>query len=186
MALTKYFMAGGVAAIAGIYSHSVVGQSTLDQGGSGDFLSAPASKNPILGQKIFGLSGWDLKGKRVSLEQYLGNKPVVLNFFETWCNLCKVEMPSLLAFSRHYQGKATVVIATTDRNRDTIYYMTTNNYDSIPVILLDAPSDLARFVPTTYILDTAGKVVEMKQLKTDFMDRQSTIRKGLDNLLKKK
>ena len=39
----------------------------------------------------------DLDGKSVDLGQYIGRQPVVLEFWATWCPLCKALEPSLKA-----------------------------------------------------------------------------------------
>ena len=46
----------------------------------------------------------DLKGAPHSLEDYRG-KPVLLNFWATWCVPCAAEMPLLSEMQKQYQGK---------------------------------------------------------------------------------
>lgn len=43
----------------------------------------------------------DLKGDAFSLSQFKG-KPVLLNFWATWCPPCRKEMPDLQAFDEKY------------------------------------------------------------------------------------
>ena len=44
----------------------------------------------------------DLDGKSVDLGQYIGHQPVVLEFWATWCPLCKALEPSLKAAHARY------------------------------------------------------------------------------------
>lgn len=56
---------------------------------------------------IFTLTGMD--GKTVSLNDLKG-KPVLLNFWATWCAPCKVEMPWFEEFSKKYAAQGLQVI----------------------------------------------------------------------------
>ena len=50
-----------------------------------------------------------LDGKKVSLKDYKGH-PVFVNFWATWCEPCKVEMPWLEEFSEKYKEQGLVVL----------------------------------------------------------------------------
>lgn len=50
---------------------------------------------------FFGLSFPDLEGREVGLKQYLG-RPLVVNFWATWCKPCIEEMPDLQALHETY------------------------------------------------------------------------------------
>jgi thiol-disulfide isomerase/thioredoxin len=56
---------------------------------------------------VFTLTSMD--GKRVSLTDLKG-KPVLLNFWATWCAPCKVEMPWFEEFSKKYAGQGLQVV----------------------------------------------------------------------------
>lgn len=45
-----------------------------------------------------------LEGKRVALTDYLGEGPVLLNFWATWCKPCLAELPKLEAFIAEMEG----------------------------------------------------------------------------------
>lgn len=47
-------------------------------------------------------------GEQVSLAQYAG-RPVVLNFFASWCTPCRKETPMLARFYRSEHGKVAVI-----------------------------------------------------------------------------
>jgi len=50
-----------------------------------------------------------LDGTQTDLSKLYGDKPVVLEFWATWCPLCKKLEPSLQAAREKYAGKATFV-----------------------------------------------------------------------------
>src|SRR5207249_9004917 len=60
-----------------------------------------------LGTKAPVVAVEDLDGKSVDLGQYLGKQPVLLEFWATWCPLCKALEPSLKAAHARYGGKVT-------------------------------------------------------------------------------
>jgi thiol-disulfide isomerase/thioredoxin len=60
--------------------------------------AAPAFSFPALGHS----------GQRVSLGDYSG-KPVIVNFFASWCTPCKQETPLLAKFYRTEQAKVALV-----------------------------------------------------------------------------
>ena len=50
-----------------------------------------------------------LDGMKTDLSHYYGEKPVVLEFWATWCPLCKKLEPQLEAARKKYAGKVTFV-----------------------------------------------------------------------------
>jgi thiol-disulfide isomerase/thioredoxin len=61
-------------------------------------VAAPAFSLPVLGHS----------GQRVSLGQYSG-RPLIVNFFASWCAPCKTETPLLAKFYRAEKGKVALV-----------------------------------------------------------------------------
>jgi len=62
-------------------------------------VAAPAFSLPLLG---------DDSGQQVALSNYRG-KPLIVNFFASWCEPCKTETPLLARFYREEQGKVALV-----------------------------------------------------------------------------
>ena len=52
----------------------------------------------------------DLDGNAVDLAQYIGKKPVLFEFWATWCPVCEALAPRLDAAAKKYQGKVDVVV----------------------------------------------------------------------------
>jgi thiol-disulfide isomerase/thioredoxin len=61
-------------------------------------VAAPTFSLPVLGHS----------GQRVSLGQYSG-RPLIVNFFASWCDPCKTETPLLAKFYRAEKGKVALV-----------------------------------------------------------------------------
>nr|BAL59988.1 alkyl hydroperoxide reductase/thiol specific antioxidant/Mal allergen [Candidatus Acetothermum autotrophicum] len=85
-------------------SRSDLNKFTLTEG-RGIFVEDPKElKNetaPTLGYLAPDFTLQDLNGQSVSLSSFRG-KPVLLNFWATWCPPCRKEMPELQEFHRRY------------------------------------------------------------------------------------
>ncbi len=104
----------------------------------------------------------DLNGKDVKLSDYRG-KIIMLNFWATWCPPCREEMPSMEGLYSKLRGKNFEMIAVNIQEKEATVknYIRNNNY-TFPV-LLDVNAEAASkyqimSIPTTYIIDTRGKL----------------------------
>jgi len=90
-------VAGSLIAIGVVGSAS--GQAASGQAGRPAPVAAPAFSLPLLG---------DQSGQQVALSKYRG-RPLIINFFASWCEPCKTETPLLAKFYRTQQGKVALV-----------------------------------------------------------------------------
>ncbi len=133
--------------------------ATGAMGGGGN--SSAAMK----GKVAPGFSLVDTAGKKVSLSDYKG-RPVVVNFWATWCAPCKLEMPWFEEFRGKYKDKGFEVlgIAEDDAPKDEIVKTAKRAGVSYPVLMTDTKvANLYGGVdslPTTFYVDKAGTVVE--------------------------
>ena len=65
-------------------------------------------KNNSRGLKFDDFIAEDLKGNKKSLQDYLG-KPIVIDFWATWCGPCKKEMPHLKKIEEKFEGQINVL-----------------------------------------------------------------------------
>ena len=102
----------------------------------------------------------DLEGKVWTLAALRG-KPVLLNFWASWCEPCRTEMPSLeLLATRHERVGLTVLAVNYREGRPAIQRFLGLQPVSLP-ILLDREGDAAaawtpRVFPTTVLIDRRG------------------------------
>lgn len=59
----------------------------------------------------------DLDGNAVDLADYMGKKPVLLEFWATWCPLCRALEPQLTAALEKYGGKLEVIMVAVGVNQ---------------------------------------------------------------------
>ena len=107
----------------------------------------------------------DLDGKPVDLSQWIGKKPVMIEFWATWCPLCAELFPRLEAVKRtHGDSVQVVVIAVgVSQSPASIKRHLTRHPMSFPVLWDGTGAAVRAFqVPgTSYVvmLDAKGKVV---------------------------
>jgi peroxiredoxin len=106
-----------------------------------------------------------LDGKTVRLADYRG-KAVLLNFWATWCQPCKIEMPWFVELQNKYgsEGLQVVGIAMDDASEQDIAKFAKDMGVNYPVLIgKESVGDAyggVQFLPTTYFLDRDGKVVD--------------------------
>lgn len=132
------------------------------------------------------LSLKDLTGASQSLSALKG-RVVVLNFWATWCEPCKKEMPDLSAIQNDYAALGVQVVgAAGDEAADGAKVLSfIREYKvNFPVWIGATTDDMKRFglgevLPATVIVDKEGKIVwrEIGIIKPD------VLRKELDKLL---
>jgi len=106
-----------------------------------------------------------LDGKQVRLSDYRG-RAVLLNFWATWCAPCKIEMPWFVDLQKQYaaQGLQVIGVAMDDSGEETIAKFAQQMGVNYPVLIgKEAVGDAyggVEFLPTTFIIDRQGKVVD--------------------------
>jgi cytochrome c biogenesis protein CcmG/thiol:disulfide interchange protein DsbE len=101
----------------------------------------------------------------VSLEALRG-KPVVLNFFASWCGPCIREMPALQAMAERYKGRVSFVGITFNDRRKEANSVLERSGVTYPAAF-DPASDVAndyalRVMPTTFFIGPDGNLIERK------------------------
>jgi cytochrome c-type biogenesis protein len=114
---------------------------------------------------------WTENGTKKSLNDYKG-KVVFLNFWATWCGPCKKEMPDLMKISEELKDKNFYMIglnvfqqASAPKIEDflksnPLTYITVDGNDELVKAFKNASGNDLEAVPTTFILNKDGKIVE--------------------------
>lgn len=106
-----------------------------------------------------------LDGRTIHLSDYRG-KAVVLNFWATWCEPCKIEMPWFVELQKHYgpEGLQIVGVAMDDSSQQDIAKFAQNMGVNYPILMgKEAVGDSyggVQFLPATFYIDRDGKVVD--------------------------
>jgi thiol-disulfide isomerase/thioredoxin len=103
----------------------------------------------------------DLDGKRWRLEALAG-QVVVLNFWATWCEPCRIEMPSLAAMAVRRRGDGVVVAAVNYLEAPEKIRRYLEQAPFKPPILLDSDGDATvawtpRVFPSTVLIGRNGQ-----------------------------
>ncbi len=107
----------------------------------------------------------DLEGKQYSLKDYRG-KVVFLNFWATWCEPCKEEMPSMEIMYQAFQRRGFEIIAVSVDSGDTsVVKEFQKEYGlSFPILHDKRGKIKERYkttgVPETFIIDQNGIIAE--------------------------
>ena len=101
----------------------------------------------------------DPNGKEITLSDYKGKK-VLLNFWATWCNPCKKEMPDMEKIHKAYPGVA-ILAVNIDTDNDIKGFM--NNLNLTFPTVLDVNEDVNKkynvvSIPTSFFIDENGVI----------------------------
>ncbi len=129
---------------------------------------AYTDQSPLRGKPAPAFTLLDLNGKKVSLSDFKG-RPLVVNFWGTYCAPCKIKMPWLEEFSKKYAPDGLQIVGITydsEAGRDTIARDAQQLGVTYP-ILLSTPKAEKDYLsgtdalPMSFYVDKTGKVIEV-------------------------
>ncbi|HYF75546.1 MAG TPA: thiol-disulfide oxidoreductase ResA [Symbiobacteriaceae bacterium] len=102
-------------------------------------------------------------GQTVKLSDYKG-KPVMLNFFATWCPPCRAEMPALQEVYKEYEAQGFVILAVNLNESNLAIDAFRDKLGLTFPIVVDKTDAVSRTygivpLPTSYFVGKDGKVV---------------------------
>jgi thiol-disulfide isomerase/thioredoxin len=135
-----------------------IGAVVLTAGGQ-----SAASRPPLRAAKNFTLPELGHAGRTVSLTAYAG-RPVIINFFASWCGPCKRETPLLAKFYRAHHGQVAIIgVDSNDQGRAAQRFLA--SYHVIYPVAVDAFPDPVGAaynigtLPQTFVLNSRHQVV---------------------------
>jgi len=137
---------------------------------------------PKVGQPVPDFTLGSLDGGAISVSQFR-DRPVLINFWATWCAPCRAEMPALQAVYEKYQARGFVVLAVNathiDADPDIIRAFRDEFKLSFPVLLDSAGRVSDQFLrpaalPTSVFVDRHGTVtfIQLGAMTRDFIEQQ--------------
>ncbi len=105
-----------------------------------------------------------LEGKKVSLADFKG-KPVIVNFWATWCGPCKIEMPWFQELEAKYapQGLVILGIAADEAPKSAIAATAQKLGVTYPILLVDSKVEQqyggVEFLPESFYVAKDGNVL---------------------------
>ncbi|MCK4573212.1 MAG: TlpA family protein disulfide reductase [candidate division Zixibacteria bacterium] len=131
----------------------------------------------------FDFAAYDLDGTLRQSTEWVGNKPVVLNFWGTWCPPCRKEIPDLIKVYEEYQPKGVEIIGLAVRDNAGKVAQFTRQQGMNWVMLMAEVDLVARYrvsgVPTTIFLDRQGNEIGRFIGPRDY----ETFRKAFDAIM---
>jgi thiol-disulfide isomerase/thioredoxin len=126
----------------------------------------------------------DPSGREHRLADYRG-KVVLVNWWATWCEPCRAEMPSFDRLQKRMDGRLVVLAVNYGEGEARINDFLAK-YPAALTVLMDRDGSVAkawkaRVLPTTFVVDPAGKVryVAVGEIDADAPAFEQTLRKLL-------
>lgn len=125
--------------------------------------AAPA---PIVDSPAPDFSLRDLDGRPISLADFRGTA-VIVNFWATWCEPCREELPLLDRIAREYQSSLTVIAVEIGEGETEVRSFVDPLGLTSTRVLIDPTSQvrdlyLVRGLPTSFFVDSAGIIRRIK------------------------
>jgi thiol-disulfide isomerase/thioredoxin len=131
--------------------------------------------------KPLNLSGTTIDGQPITLEQFKG-KPVLVHYWATWCEPCKVDIARIRELQEKYQREIVVVGIALDEDKAALQQFLSKRPLNWPQLYepggLDGrlAEDLGVLtLPTMLLLDKEGIVLERNILVTDLENKLKSV-----------
>ncbi|MCD8280081.1 TlpA family protein disulfide reductase, partial [Enterocloster citroniae] len=139
--------------------------------GEGDAGIEPQPGKPLKsGNKAPDFTAELIDGSTVTLSDFKG-KPVIINFWATWCGPCVKEMPAFERLKENYGDEIGILAVNCGEDADTIKDFADANGYTFP-IALDEEYQVSMLYPTnsipyTVVIDGNGKVTHVSSGAVD-------------------
>lgn len=138
---------------------------------------------PVLPRPVPAFSVQSLDGKEVPFKALASGKPVLLDFWATWCQPCVSAMPELQKLHQRHAAKGFAVVGISiDEEKDKAKKFVEKRKIAYPVYL-DATKTPAwsvfhvRTVPAAFLVDGEGRIVRQWLGKVDLKEVEREVAK---------
>ena len=142
-----------------------------------------AIESPLIGRPAPSFALREVgSGQTIDLTQFKG-KPVVLNFWATWCGPCWEEHPTLVANARALQPNVQFVGVVFQDTPEKIQQFLNQRGQAYPTLVDEAGKTAIAYgvggVPETFFLDKSGKIVAKFSGPMDSGTLQANLQKAM-------
>jgi peroxiredoxin len=119
----------------------------------------------LTAEKVTDFTLKDIDGNSVTFSSFLGESPVVLSFWASWCKPCMIELPILHDLQAKYDTLVTVVCVSVDRPRSVPQAKSLIKSQKFSFItLFDENSEVQKlfnitFIPRLFLIDKNGEII---------------------------
>ncbi len=174
----KTLMVGAIL-IAGLFL-TVWGASMLLRS-NGSSAAEESNTAPVVGSYAPNFTAETLDGKDITLRDYRG-KPMLLNFWATWCPPCRAEMPLLQQYYSKHQGEYNMVAVNNAEPKAQVQAFIQQQGFTFTVALDPQQSIVAKYriqgFPTTFFIDADGVI---RYTHVGMLD-EATLQAGLKSI----
>jgi len=123
------------------------------------------SINVFASEKLPDFSLQDLNGKQVKISDFIGEQPVIIDFWATWCAPCLKELPKLDKMQKQFGDSLLVIAISTDKPRkknEVKKHIKSQKFKF--TTLLDTRGEARKLlniknIPFTLLIDKNGEIV---------------------------
>lgn len=115
-----------------------------------------------VGDQAYDFTLMDLDNQQIALSDFRG-RPLLINFWATWCAPCRLEMPEIQRAFENYQDQGLMVLAVNQQETAPMVRSFFNELGLTFTPLLDSEGDVGRAygavgLPSTFFVNSSGEV----------------------------